>query len=307
MLLLMTALTASCAAGHRHAGFARRDDHHRRPVPAEPAASRSGARSNTNAAQSKPYWPALIVPPKGAPNILLIMTDDVGFSAPSTFGGVIPTPALDRIADEGLRYTRFHTTALCSPTRAALLTGRNHHSVATGVVVDQATGYPGYDSVIPRDAVAIGEILRQNGYDTSWYGKDHNVPQWEASQAGPFHNWPTGPIKGFDYYYGFIGDDTSQWQPNNLFRNTTPIEPYLGKPGWNLITAMADEAIGRIKMLNEVQPDRPVHDLLRARRHALAAPSDARNGSTRSARCTCSTRAGTSCATRSSPTRRSSA
>ncbi|WP_240543358.1 arylsulfatase [Bradyrhizobium canariense] len=185
------------------------------------------------------------------------MTDDVGFSAPSTFGGVIPTPTLDRIAQTGLRYTAFHTTALCSPTRAALLTGRNHHSVSTGVVVDQATGYPGYNSVIPRDAVAIGEILRQNGYDTSWYGKDHNVPQWEGSQAGPFHNWPTGPIKGFDYYYGFAGDDTSQWQPNNLFRNTTPIQPFLGNPGWNLITAMADEAIGRIKMLNEVQPDRP--------------------------------------------------
>jgi arylsulfatase len=197
------------------------------------------------------------VPPKGAPNVLLIMTDDVGFSAPSTFGGVIPTPALDRIAQQGLRYTRFHTTALCSPTRAALLTGHNHHSVATGVVVDQATGYPGYNSVIPRDAVGIGEILRQNGYATSWFGKDHNVPKWEASPAGPFHNWPTGPVKGFDYYYGFVGDDTSQWQPNNLYRNTTAIEPYVGHPGWNLTTAMADEAIGWIKMLNEVQPDRP--------------------------------------------------
>jgi arylsulfatase A-like enzyme len=210
-----------------------------------------------NAVDSKPSWPALVVPPKGAPNVLLIMTDDVGFAAPSTFGGVIPTPALDRIAKMGLRYTAFHTTALCSPTRAALLTGRNHHSVATGVVVDQATGYPGYNSVIPRDAVAIGEILRHNGYDTSWYGKDHNIPHWEASQAGPFHNWPTGPIKGFDYYYGFAGDDTNHWQPGNLFRNTTPIEPYLGKPDWNLNTAMADEAIEHIKMLNEVQPNRP--------------------------------------------------
>ena len=113
---------------------------------------------NPNAADSKPYWPALVVPPKGAPNVLLIMTDDVGFSAPSTFGGLIPTPALDRVAKMGLRYTRFHTTALWSPTRAALLTGRNHHSVATGVVVDQTTGYPGYNSIIPRDAVAIGEI-----------------------------------------------------------------------------------------------------------------------------------------------------
>jgi arylsulfatase A-like enzyme len=210
-----------------------------------------------NAYQSKPDWPALVTPPKGAPNILLIMTDDVGFSAPSTFGGLIPTPALDRVAKMGLRYTRFHTTALCSPTRAALLTGRNHHSVGTGVVVDQATGYPGYDSVIPRDAVAIGEILRENGYATSWFGKDHNVPLWSGSQAGPFTDWPTGPIKGFDYYYGFIGDDTTQWTPGNLFRNTTPIQPYVGHPGWNLITAMADEAIQHIKMLNEVQPDRP--------------------------------------------------
>ncbi len=223
------------------------------PPPPQPF----GGEISPDAAQSTPSWPALVVPPQGAPNILLIMTDDVGFSAPSTFGGVIPTPTLDRVANMGLRYTRFHTTALCSPTRAALLTGHNHHSVATGVVVDQATGYPGYDSVIPRDAVAIGEMLRLNGYDTSWYGKDHNTPQWVTSQAGPFTDWPTGPIKGFDYYYGFIGDDTSQWQPNNLFRNTTPIEPYLGHPGWNLTTAMADEAIARIRMLNEVQPDRP--------------------------------------------------
>jgi arylsulfatase len=223
------------------------------PPPPQPF----GGAITPNAAQSTPYWPELVVPPEGAPNILLIMTDDVGFSAPSTFGGVIPTPTLDRIAQMGLRYTRFHTTALCSPTRAALLTGRNHHSVATGVVVDQATGYPGYDSVIKRDTVAIGEILRLNGYDTSWYGKDHNTPQWVASQAGPFTDWPTGPIKGFDYYYGFIGDDTSQWQPNNLFRNTTPIEPYLGNPGWNLTTAMADEAIARIRMMHEVQPERP--------------------------------------------------
>jgi hypothetical protein len=130
-----------------------------------------------NEAQSTPSWPMLVVPPKGAPNILLIMTDDVGFSAPSTFGGVIPTPTLDRVAAMGLRYDRFHTTALCSPTRAALLTGHNHHSVDTGVVVDQATGFPGYNSVIPRNAVAIGEMLRLNGYSTAWFGKDHNVPQ----------------------------------------------------------------------------------------------------------------------------------
>jgi arylsulfatase A-like enzyme len=210
-----------------------------------------------NAADSKPYWPEIVVQPEGAPNVLLIMIDDEGFSAPSTFGGVIPTPAMDRIADLGLRYTRFHTTALCSPTRAALLTGRNHHSAATGVVVDQATGFPGYNSMIPRSTVAIGEMLRENGYDTSWYGKDHNVPQWEGTEAGPFHNWPTGPVKGFDYFYGFIGDDANQWEPGNMFRNTTAIMPNVGKPGWNMVTALADEAIGRINMLNDIQPNRP--------------------------------------------------
>ncbi|MFZ1320287.1 MAG: arylsulfatase [Ignavibacteria bacterium] len=216
-----------------------------------------GGKMEYNADGSTPYWPPITVPPEGAPNILLIMTDDVGFSAPSTFGGVIPTPALDRVANNGLKYTRFHTTALCSPTRAALLTGRNHHSVGTGVVVDQATGFPGYNSVIPNNAIAIGEILRYHGYHTSWFGKDHNVPQWEGTMAGPFHNWPTGYVKGFDYFFGFVGDDASQWQPNNLFRNTTPVEPYIGNPGWNLITAMADDAIENINYLNSVQPDRP--------------------------------------------------
>jgi arylsulfatase A-like enzyme len=226
-----------------------------RYLPAPPTVF--GGEITPNAVGSTPYWPPLIVPPEGAPNVLLIMIDDEGFSAPSTFGGVIPTPAMDRIADNGLRYTRFHTTALCSPTRAALLTGRNHHSVGTGVVVDQATGYPGYNSVIPRNAVAIGEILRLNGYQTAWFGKDHNVPQWEGTVAGPFHNWPTGDVKGFDYFYGFIGDDTNQWEPNNLFRNTTPIQPFIGHPGWNLVTAMADDAIEHINMLNYTQPNRP--------------------------------------------------
>ena len=175
-----------------------------------------------NAAQSKPAWPARVVPPKGAPNILLIMTDDVGFGAPSTFGGVIPTPALDRIAAAGLRYTNFHSTALCSPTRAALITGRNHHSVGFGVISEQATGFPGYDSVIARDNATIGRILLENGYRTSWFGKDHNTPTYTASQAGPFDQWPTG--MGFEYFYGFVGGDTSQWEPN-LFRNTTAIYP----------------------------------------------------------------------------------
>ena len=142
-----------------------------------------GGTINLNAAQSKPWWAPRTVPPKGAPNVLLIMTDDCGFGAPSTFGGVIPTPALDRIAKNGLRYTNFHSTALCSPTRAALITGRNHHSVGYGVVTEQSTGFPGYNSVIGKDNATIGRILLENGYRTSWFGKDHNTPDFTASQA----------------------------------------------------------------------------------------------------------------------------
>jgi arylsulfatase A-like enzyme len=209
-----------------------------------------------NAAQSKAWWAPRVVPPKQAPNILLIMTDDVGFGAPSTFGGVIPTPALDRIAKAGLRYTQFHSTSLCSPTRAALITGRNHHSVGFGVISEQSTGFPGYNSIIPKDKATIGRILLDNGYATSWFGKDHNTPVFTASQVGPFDQWPTG--MGFEYFYGFVGGDTSQWEPN-LFRNTTQIYPYVGKaPGtWNLTTAMADDAIDWLTRVDQIDPSKP--------------------------------------------------
>ncbi len=207
-----------------------------------------------NALQSKAWWPPRVVPPKQAPNILLIMTDDVGFGAPSTFGGVIPTPALDRIANSGLRYTQFHSTALCSPTRAALITGRNHHSAGFGVVSEQSTGFPGYNSIIPKDKATIGRILKDNGFATSWFGKDHNTPTFSASQVGPFDQWPIG--MGFDYFYGFVGGDTSQWEPN-LFRNTTQIYPYVGKPGWNLTTAQADDAIDWLNRINQIDPSKP--------------------------------------------------
>lgn len=143
-----------------------------------------GGEINLNALQSKTWWPPRIVPPKTAPNILLIMTDDVGFGAPSTFGGVIPTPTLDRLAANGLRYTNFHTTSLCSPTRAALLTGRNHHSTGFGVISELATGFPGYDSVMGRESATIAKILKENGYRTAWFGKNHNTPAFETSQAG---------------------------------------------------------------------------------------------------------------------------
>ena len=206
------------------------------------------------ASESTPWWPPRIVPPKGAPNILLIMTDDEGFGAPSTFGGVIETPALDRIANSGLRYTQFHTTSLCSPTRAALITGRNHHVAGFGVVGEAATGFPGYDSIIRQDTGTIGEILKENGYATAWFGKDHNTPFYQASQAGPFDQWPIG--MGFEYFYGFIGGDTSQWEPN-LFRNTTAIYPFQGHSGWNLTTAMADDATQYMTQLKEIAPDKP--------------------------------------------------
>jgi arylsulfatase len=206
------------------------------------------------ASESTPWWAPRVVPPKGAPNVLLIMTDDQGFGAPSTFGGVIPTPSMDRIASAGLRYTNFHSTSLCSPTRAALITGRNHHSVGYGVVGEIATGFPGYDSIIPIEKGTIATILKANGYATSWFGKDHNTPSYQSSQAGPFEQWPNG--MGFEYFYGFVGGDASQWQPN-LFRNTTAIYPFLNNPGWNLETAMADEAIQHMKQLKEVAPGKP--------------------------------------------------
>jgi len=245
------------------------------PVSAEKGATKSGSPNATatisgnqlpppptpfrgriekNAAQSTPAWPPRVVPPKNAPNVLLIMTDDTGFGVTSTFGGVVPTPTLDKIAARGLRYTNFNSTALCSPTRAALITGRNHHSMGFGVVSEQATGFPGYDSIMTRDKATIGKILRDHGYWTAWFGKDHNTPGFQASQAGPFDQWPTG--LGFDYFYGFVGGDTSQWQPN-LFRNNAPIYPYNTEKNFNLITAMADDAIDQLRRVTAVNPDQP--------------------------------------------------
>ncbi|WP_244500035.1 arylsulfatase [Methyloceanibacter superfactus] len=209
-----------------------------------------------DALQSTPWWAPRIVPPKEAPNILLIITDDAGFGVPSTFGGVIPTPTMDDIANEGLRYTRVFSTALCSPTRAALITGRNHHSAGFGVISEQSTGFPGYNSIIAEDKATIGRILLDNGYATSWFGKDHNTPAFAASQVGPFDQWPTG--MGFEYFYGFVGGDANQWQPN-LFRNTTQIYPFKGQEGsWNLVTAMADDAIDYISRIHQTQPDKPI-------------------------------------------------
>jgi arylsulfatase A-like enzyme len=220
-----------------------------------PPPPKFGGVIKQSAKDSKPWWPPRIVPPKGAPNVFLIMTDDQGYGVPGTFGGVIPTPSLDRIAKSGLRYIQFHSTALCSPTRAALITGRNHHSVGYGVIGELSTGYPGYDSVIGPESATVAEILKENGYATSWFGKDHNTPGFQYSTtAGPFEQWPIG--MGFQYFYGFLGGETDQWTPY-LFRNTTMVTPWVGHPGYNLTTDMADDAIKYLRDLNASAPDKP--------------------------------------------------
>ncbi len=220
-----------------------------------PPPPKFGGVIKQSAKDSKPWWPPRIVPPNGAPNVLLIMTDDQGYGVPGTFGGVIPTPSLDRIAKSGLRYIQFHSTALCSPTRAALITGRNHHSVGYGVIGELSTGFPGYDSVIGPESATVAEILKENGYATSWFGKDHNTPGFQYSTtAGPFEQWPIG--MGFQYFYGFLGGETDQWTPY-LFRNTTMVTPWVGHPGYNLTTDLADDAIKYLRDLNASAPDKP--------------------------------------------------
>jgi arylsulfatase len=199
----------------------------------------------------------LVKAPNGAPNVLLILIDDCGFGQWGTFGGQIPTPNLDRLAKAGLRYTRFHTTALCSPTRAALLTGRNHHSAGTGTITELGDAYPGYSGQIPASAAMVSEVLRQNGYGTAWFGKNHNVPDWETSISGPFDRWPTR--QGFDHFYGFVGGEANQWAPA-LYRDNSPIEMEVPKgreADYTLNESLADEVIKFINKQKSVTPDRP--------------------------------------------------
>jgi arylsulfatase A-like enzyme len=205
---------------------------------------------------SKSDFPKAVAAPKGAPNVLLIVTDDVGFGASTPFGGPIPTPTLERLAASGLRYNNFHTTALCSPSRAALITGRNHHSVATGVIMEFGTGFPGYHTVMPRSAGTVAEVLKQNGYNTAWFGKNHNVPDWQTSQAGPFDLWPTS--LGFEYFWGFIGGDTDQWH-SAVFEGTKPIEleEQHGPDPKHFDVIMADRAIEWLRLQNSMAPDKP--------------------------------------------------
>jgi arylsulfatase A-like enzyme len=200
-----------------------------------------------------PQFPQPVQAPKDAPNIVLILIDDAGFGQFSTFGGGVPSPTMDRLAAEGLRFNRFHTTALCSPTRAALITGRNHHSVASGVIAEAATGYDGYTCVLPRSAGTVAEVLRQNGYMTAWIGKNHNTPAWETSAAGPFDHWANG--LGFDYFYGFNSGDMNHWNPI-LFENRNLV-PTSADPNYFLTADLADHAISWVRRVKSIAPDRP--------------------------------------------------
>lgn len=204
---------------------------------------------------SEPDFPQGVKAPKGAPNVVVILLDDVGFGHPGTFGGPVPTPNLDKLAAGGLRYNRFHTTGICSPTRAALLTGRNHHTAAFGTIAELSTGYPGYSSVLPKATATVARVLRDNGYSTSMFGKNHNTPDWETNPVGPFDHWPTG--MGFEYFYGFHGGETSQWEPQ-LYRNTTAIEPEkTAEEGYHFTEDMVDQAINWMSVQKSIAPEKP--------------------------------------------------
>ncbi len=203
-------------------------------------------------------YPAIeqLRPPKGAPNILVIMLDDAGFGSSSAFGGPCQTPSAERLAAGGLKYNRFHTTALCSPTRQALLTGRNHHSVGMGGITEIASGSPGYSSVLPNTASPIARTLKLNGYSTAQFGKCHEVPVWETSPVGPFDAWPTGG-GGFEYFYGFIGGEAHQWYPT-LYEGTTPVEvKKTPEEGYHFMEDMTDKAIAWIGQQKALAPDKP--------------------------------------------------
>jgi len=195
-------------------------------------------------------------PPEGAPNVLIVLIDDVGFGASSAFGGPISTPNAERLAKTGLKFNRFHTTALCSPTRQALLTGRNHHSVNMGCITELATSAPGYSSVRPKDKAPLAETLKLNGYSTAQFGKCHEVPVWETSPMGPFGAWPTGG-GGFEYFYGFIGGETNQWYPA-IYEGATPIEPEkTPEEGYHFTEDMTNKAIKWVRQQKALMPDKP--------------------------------------------------
>jgi len=210
---------------------------------------------SADSAKSRAAFPEEVTARQGAPNVVLILVDDVGFSATSTFGGAIQTPNFDRLASSGLRYNNFHVNSLCSPTRAALLSGRNNHQVGFGTVAEAASGFSGYNSLWPKNAASVAEVLKDNGYSTAAFGKWHNTPVWQVSPAGPFDRWPTG--LGFQHFYGFLAGYDNQYYPR-LFRDTVPVEPpHTPEQGYSLTTDMTDEAIRWLHQVDAVAPQKP--------------------------------------------------
>ena len=207
-------------------------------------------------AESTPDWPEQPSAPPDAPNVVIILLDDIGFADTSTFGGIAQTPQLDRMAERGLRYNNFNVTAMCSPTRAALLTGRNHHRVGFGVITEGANGYPGYNAYWKQSTATVAEVLGDNGSRTAAFGKWHNTPEWESTRAGPFDRWPTG--LGFDHFYGFLGAEDNHWEPNRLYRDTTPVEGnQIADPNYHLTTDITDKAIEWVRDHRSLAPGKP--------------------------------------------------
>jgi arylsulfatase len=224
------------------------------PIPDPPYTGPTYEDAKDPEAKFPPIEP--LRPPEGAPNVLIVLLDDVGFGASSAFGGPCATPAAERLAANGLKYNRFHTTALCSPTRQALLTGRNHHSVGMGGITEIATSAPGYNSIRPNTAAPLAETLKLNGYSTAQFGKCHEVPVWESSPLGPFDSWPTGG-GGFEHFYGFIGGETNQYAPA-IYDGTTPVEPdRTPEEGYHFTEDMTDRAIDWIRQQKALMPDKP--------------------------------------------------
>jgi arylsulfatase len=220
------------------------------PFPPTPSASKAGPTLQTSTHQRRVEKSRL---PKNAPNILIVLIDDVGFAQADTFGGEMHTPTLSRLAKEGIRYNAFHTTAICSPTRAALLTGRNHHRVGNGTIAERATDFDGYSGVIPKTSATVAEVLHHYGYKSAAFGKWHNTPADQTTTMGPFDRWPTG--HGFDYFYGFLAGETSQYEPR-LYENLNPIEPPHDEK-YHLTEDMALKAIAWLKQHQAFSPDKP--------------------------------------------------
>jgi hypothetical protein len=232
-----------------------RDDRGREflPIPDRPHAGQVTYDAKDPDTSYPPITP--LRPPGGAPNVLVILLDDVGFGASSAFGGPVHTPTAERLAGNGLRHNRFHTTALCSPTRQALLTGRNHHSVGMGGITEIATSVPGYSSLRPNTAAPLAETLKLNGFSTAQFGKCHEVPVWQSSPMGPFDQWPTG--SGFEHFYGFIGGETNQWAPA-IYRDTVPVEPdRTAEEGYHFTEDMTDRAIDWVRQQKALMADKP--------------------------------------------------